>query len=1237
MSTHTNLRLADPTGSNEWCIGPISSPRLVWANVSNGRIHQCPYCKIPLLTGERPGFCCGDKGSKLANVPPLPPLPSQYHTFLNHPSISALSRTLNLLFSFASLESTHPFPHFDGPPGFFAVQGRVYHLRWLLIDSLLPEFIPHAELARSIPPAWITSMRVAISCHNPFARALWNLACLPHHICHTASVILEDTGASTEIAAVMTYDNTTQAEVRARRMVIVRLNGNTQNLPTVSRMWEPLAYPLFFPHGTLGWGICNGTTVTDIAHIDPSIPSTQIWHYRARLLRESRFSIFGRLTNEYAVDMYTRDLDSRLQYIRSNQQRLREQDAELMGLSTVEDSENIYLPSSFLGSHRWASEQISDSLAIAAAYGNPTFFITMTCNTQWPEIQSQLRPGQNYTDIGVVVCRVFHRKLALLESTLKTMFPNAGGEIYSIHSVEFQKRGLPHAHILIKYASNCILPLDIDQVVSAEMPQDPTDAALVRQFMLHNHPPLDRPASKYCQREDANGTRKCRFHYPQVLQSTTTIDSEGRVHYRRRKPGDEMVYLFKYIHKGPDRARYQLHDPQQPAPPVDEIEEYWNARYLSAGEAIWRILGFHITKKTPAVTTLPVHLPSSMTHYQYSRRHPTASLSLLQRYFLRPSGAFMHADAQVTFESLKYTDYYSLFRLVKYDVSKEHSPRYFAEKPDTTGAPRMHVVLRTIAHRHLSRMHSARPSEGERFYLRALLRHRPATSFEDIRTIDNVIFDSFQAAATHLGLFASDDEARYAMAEAIDTLRTPRELRILFIHLLMNECIPTPLEFWELFADALSRDFTLQADNSTAAGKNHALGELGHYLEEYGKQLASFGLPQPLASFGHEVHHEVDCWASQLGSLQHRAWNATHQFNADQTEIFDHISSAIDAQRGLCAFVDGKAGRGKTFLIDALCCALRAQSKIVLATATSAFAAQIYDGGRTTHSTFKVPVNANNEMLISPIEPHHGRGELIREASLIIWDEAPMVNRAVLACVDETCRRVMADQRPFGGKVVVLLGDFRQTCPVVPRGTRRQVIDASIKSSPLWPNFEIHRLSVPIRNAEDPQFADFVDHIGDGAGPEIMLPSSMFNITAAVEEVISFVFPPHILAQPTACLRRAILAPTNLQVDSYNTIILDQIIGQERTYLAADSLKESDEVGITTPDSVLDYVAAHTPTGFPAHALRVKVNGVYRLMRNLSIDRGLVKNTRVCSTGVGRKDHNCAPFENGVIRTTHGR
>lgn len=119
--------------------------------------------------------------------------------------------------------------------------------------------------------------------------------------------------------------------------------------------------------------------------------------------------------------MWSRCLESRLAYIQANLRRIQKEDAELMGQEYVPDHENVYLPSSFIGSNRWTSEQVADSLAIAAHFGTPTFFITMTCNPKWTEITSCLRNGQKYTDIPAVVARVFHAKLSLL---LKVRVPH---------------------------------------------------------------------------------------------------------------------------------------------------------------------------------------------------------------------------------------------------------------------------------------------------------------------------------------------------------------------------------------------------------------------------------------------------------------------------------------------------------------------------------------------------------------------------------------------------------------------------------------------------------------------------------------------------------------------------------------------------------------------------------------------------------------------------------------------
>jgi hypothetical protein len=211
----------------------------------------------------------------------------------------------------------------------------------------------------------------------------------------------------------------------------------------------------------------------------------------------------------------------------------------------------------------------------------------------------------------------------------------------------------------------------------------------------------------------------------------------------------------------------------------------------------------------------------------------------------------------------------------------------------------------------------------------------------------------------------------------------------------------------------------------------------------------------------------------------------------------------------------------------------------------------------------------------------------------------------------------MGNNLPFGGKVIVLLGDFRQTCPVIRRSSRAQVVDASIKSSPLFTHFTVFRLNEPIRNAEDLEFSHFVDAIGDSVGPEVCL--DMLSHTYSATDLADFVYPLEVISNPLACLSRAILAPTNYQVDSYNETMLKKVYGAARIYLAADTLKEVEDSSLTAPDSILDDVGKHTPPGLPPHSLTIKPNAVFRLLRNFSVDWGLVKNVRVVIMDVGTR------------------
>lgn len=59
----------------------------------------------------------------------------------------------------------------------------------------------------------------------------------------------------------------------------------------------------------------------------------------------------------------------------------------------------------------------------------------------------------------------------------------------------------------------------------------------------------------------------------------------------------------------------------------------------------------------------------------------------------------------------------------------------------------------------VSRMYSVSPTDPEKFYMRMLLLHAPgAKNYEDLRTVDGEVLDSFRSACIQLHLLADDTE-----------------------------------------------------------------------------------------------------------------------------------------------------------------------------------------------------------------------------------------------------------------------------------------------------------------------------------------------------------------------------------------------------------------------------------------------------------------------------------------------
>ncbi|XP_071909479.1 uncharacterized protein [Coffea arabica] len=182
-------------------------------------------------------------------------------------------------------------------------------------------------------------------------------------------------------------------------------------------------------------------------------------------------------------------------------------------------------------------------------------------------------------------------------------------------------------------------------------------------------------------------------------------------------------------------------------------------------------------------------------------------------------------------------------------------------------------------------------------------------------------------------------------------------------------------------------------------------------------------------------------------------------------------------------FVDGPGGTGKTFLYRSLLATLRSHGHIAIVVASSSVAASILLGGRTAHSRFKIPLDVSANK-ICQISKQSSIARLIALAKLILWDEASMAKKDTVEAFDLLLKDVMDSNNPFGGKVVVFGGDFRQTLPVIPNVSRDQQIEASFVHSPLWKTLQKITLSENMRAISDRQYSEFLLRVEEGHEPE---------------------------------------------------------------------------------------------------------------------------------------------------------
>ena len=185
--------------------------------------------------------------------------------------------------------------------------------------------------------------------------------------------------------------------------------------------------------------------------------------------------------------------------------------------------------------------------------------------------------------------------------------------------------------------------------------------------------------------------------------------------------------------------------------------------------------------------------------------------------------------------------------------------------------------------------------------------------------------------------------------------------------------------------------------------------------------------------------------------------------------------------------------------------------------------------------------------------------ELLNETSLIIWDEVPIAHKLCFEALDQCLRDVIkaksSSDKNFGGKVMEFGGDFGQILPVNPRGSRSDIVNATINSSYLWNYCHVWTLSKNMRleanidathREETLAFAQWILDISDGyASIEIPKDLLITEYDDPLYAIVNSTFPnlSHHHINPEYFQSRVILASTNETVQQVNDYILSLIPG----------------------------------------------------------------------------------------------
>ncbi|XP_076037627.1 uncharacterized protein LOC143023043 [Oratosquilla oratoria] len=624
---------------------------------------KCKLCKSLLWAGERKTICCMQgqtpqiQFSELKNG-----IKSMYEG--NSPLSKRFLDKIcgfNALFCFTSFTTSSKLHDPSELTLCYKIQGKIYHT----IGHLNPEAIAvseHVNKTESMPAVSIT-LRAADGIKTKEHKGLYHLP-----------------SASSQVGGIVSFEpNRDPLEITVTSP-LPGSNFKTTSLSHLKFHYDAFQYPLLIPNGDIGY--CHsmerlskvrvrGLEPPEEDECDASTgPSTSSTYKRLSpcmfysFLYMEREGVFNHITKcrrlfqQFVVDNYVKVESNRLSYLEMNQKRIRKERADILCLGSdkvADTGQRVVLPSTFIGSPRYMKERQQDALTYVTCYGSPDYFITFTMNPHWRELQVAMDDTgsagiRSIGDRPDLISRVFKLKVDSLMHDLvsKQIFGRVKAHLYG---VEWQKRGLPHVHILL-WMNERVTAERVSRIISAEIPNKEAEPRLydvVTRCMIHG-PCKGYDESLLCCQKSKPTASTCGKGFPKTCRNDLMFGNNGYPEYKRRSIGEggesfvtkvkgvkkvidnswvvpyspylcvkydahinvecsnsikAIAYVTKYVNKGCDRVLFSKTTKDGT---VNEIKNFQKARYINANEATWKIFGFDIYKSYPPVSSLDLHL-----------------------------------------------------------------------------------------------------------------------------------------------------------------------------------------------------------------------------------------------------------------------------------------------------------------------------------------------------------------------------------------------------------------------------------------------------------------------------------------------------------------------------------------------------------------------------------------------------------------------------------------------------